>query len=79
MLWLEKNKKILLVSHDLAIAGASMSLMAIAKILKERYKVEVWSLCDGPLKKEYKKNKIPCKIVNNIDFKVLSFFCMTII
>ena len=32
-----KNKKILLISHDLAIAGASMSLMAIAKILKEKY------------------------------------------
>ena len=60
--------KILLISHELSYTGAPISLLRICKILqKNNYNIEVWSLNDGDLKKEYEKINTEVKIVKNID------------
>ena len=68
----EKRKnKILLYSNELSWSGAPRSLLRICKVLlRYGYDVEVWSLYDGDLRKEYEKLKVPVKICdyNNADY-----------
>ncbi len=60
------KKKILLISHDLSVTGAPMSLFGIAKILQNNgIEVSVLSLKEGPLAEIYKNNlNINVKILN---------------
>lgn len=46
-------KKILLISHELSVTGAPLSLKGIANILEEVYDLTIWSLKDGPLKQVF--------------------------
>ena len=67
----DRKHTVLLYSNELSWSGAPRSLLRIAKVLlKNRYKVEVWSLFDGPLKTEYDKLNIAVKICDykNADF-----------
>jgi len=58
----QRKKKVLLYSHELSFSGAPKSLLRICKVLiKNGYEVEVWSLYDGPLKKNY--NELGVKVV----------------
>ena len=59
-----QNKRILFVSHNLELEGASWSLFFLAKEFRKNYKVEVLSPRDGPLRNFYEKEKIDVKIIN---------------
>lgn len=59
------QKKILLITHNLNIEGAPISLFLIAKLLiKNNFCVEILSLIDGPLKEEYTKQGINTYLAN---------------
>ena len=59
-------KKVLLVSHDLTITGAPLSLKGIASILNEDHKLTFWSMKDGPLRNVLEKDlNIYPEIVTN--------------
>ncbi|MBP3546563.1 MAG: glycoside hydrolase family 99-like domain-containing protein [Alphaproteobacteria bacterium] len=61
----DKVKNILLISHDLSISGASMSLFGIAKILKKQGNiVHFHSLSNGPLSTEIHSQGIDLTIEN---------------
>jgi len=67
-----KNNKVLLVSHNFKVAGAPMSMLSVAKILKKAFEIEVWGLTDGPLVDLYRNElKIEPKIINQYNY--LSF------
>lgn len=42
-------KKCLLISHELSVTGAPLSLFSIAKLLNNQFDVTIWSLKEGPL------------------------------
>ena len=65
-------KEILLISHNLNIEGAPLSLFFIGEILKKLdFKVEVLSLIDGVLRDKYLDLEIPVYIIDKdkINFK----------
>ena len=71
------KNKIILISHDFAVAGAEISLLQIAKILNVKNEIEVYSLDSGPLIDEYNKIGIKCTIINkalNLYDYILNFF-----
>lgn len=48
-------KKVLLISHELTITGAPLSLKGIAALLKEDYELTFWSMKDGVLRSTLEK------------------------
>lgn len=58
------KKKILLVSHEMTYTGAPQSLLRMADVLLNNgYEVFVWTLVDGPLKKEYVNNGVKVMVI----------------
>ncbi|MBO5176998.1 MAG: glycosyltransferase [Lachnospiraceae bacterium] len=58
------KKKILLASHEMTYTGAPQSLLRITDVLLNNgYEVDVWALCDGPLKKEYISKGVKVTVV----------------
>jgi len=59
-----KNKKVLLVSHEMSYTGAPRSLLQMAGILKEGgYCVSVWTLRQGVFAEEFQKLDITVKAI----------------
>ena len=55
-----KNKKITLITHTLCLSGAPKVVLDLAKVLQtQSYKVNVLSIWDGPLRKEFEFLGIP--------------------
>ena len=64
------KKRVLLISHNLEIEGAPISLSIIAKILKKKdYHIELISLEDGPLREQYEQQNIKVTVMNSEDTK----------
>nr|QIM10661.1 hypothetical protein PlAlph_5530 [uncultured Alphaproteobacteria bacterium] len=62
----KKSLNMLLISHDMAIAGASLSLYGIAKILRAQgHSVTVYSLLHGPLEQSFQEQHIPVTILSS--------------
>ena len=67
------KKKILLVSHEMTYTGAPQSLLRIADVLLNNgFEVDVWTLRDGPLIKEYTAKGTKVTV---IDFPKKKEFC----
>ena len=59
-------KKVLLISHDLTVTGAPLSLKGIASLLNEDYDLTFWSMKGGPLRDFLEKDlNISPEIVTN--------------
>lgn len=61
-------KKILLISNEMSYSGAPHSLLRMCKILKEKYKITVWTLKTGNFEKEFAKYNISVEKVSENDF-----------
>lgn len=63
----EKEKRILLVSHELTYSGAPRSLLNMAVLLKNQgCYVEIWSLLDGDFSEEISKANIRLKVISDV-------------
>ena len=60
-----KDKKVLLVSHEMSYTGAPRSLLQMAGILREiGYDITVWTLQEGNFEQEFEKDGIAVEIVS---------------
>lgn len=58
-------EKILLVSYEMSYTGSPRALLNLTYVLKELgYKVDVWTLNNGPFKKEFAKIDINVRVIN---------------
>lgn len=56
----KKNKRVLVITHELSLSGAPIVLVqAVAELIKMGYQPIVVSPVDGPLKKEYEELNVP--------------------
>ena len=68
----DREKKILLVSQDMVLGGASIALFHAAKILAENnYDIVVASMIDGPLRLRLISDNIPVIIDENLQLKTM--------
>lgn len=77
----KKTLNILLISHDMAVAGASLSLFGIAEILKKQnHCVTVYSLLHGPLEKMFRERNIPVTVCSaeNTDIEKIQVYDLVI-
>lgn len=62
------NKElVILISQEMSYTGSPNSLLRMARIIKEKYRVIVFTLCDGPFRKEFEENDIPVIAITKED------------
>lgn len=78
---MKKNRKILLVSHEMTYTGAPRSLLNMARLLKEAgMSVSVWTFEDGVFHIEFEKEKIAVDIFpQNVDDEVIKEFDLIVL
>lgn len=68
-----KEKKVLLLSHDLTLGGPSIALYHAARILlKHEYRVVYASMLDGPLKEKLLLENIPVVVDVNLQIEKMA-------
>ena len=64
----EDNKElVILISQEMSYTGSPNSLLRMARIIKEKYRVIVFTLSDGPFRREFEKNRIPVIAITKED------------
>ncbi len=78
---MKKNRKVLLVSHEMTYTGAPRSLLNMARLLKEvGMSVNVWTFEDGVFQIEFEKEKIAVDIFpQNVDDEVIKEFDLIVL